>query len=120
MATGDDNCNCTCACTSNFLLKFWLAIIMTGPILIMFVVIFVFALVSNIIFGIYYSLVGWILEDSCCCCCCCCCSCNNSFADSMKFPWRPFRFFCGKIYSIFSNPLIVEGDVRIISNQRNI
>jgi len=120
MATGNDNCcdcNCSCACTSNFLMKCWLVIIMTGPILVMFVLIFVMAIVSNIFFVLYYAIAGWMCESSCCCCCC---SCNNCFSDSLKLPWKPFTIFWGKIYNIFSNPIVVENDVRIFSNQRNI
>ena len=120
MATGNDNCcdcNCSCACTSNFLMKCWLVIIMTGPILVMFVLIFVMAIVSNIFFVLYYAIAGWMCESSCCCGCC---YCENCFSDSMKGPWKPLRFFWGRIYAIFHEPLVQDEDVRIYSNQRNI
>ena len=116
MSCCDENC-CTCACCSNCCMKFWLVIIMSIPTIIMVTLFFVMALISNIIFGLYYAIAGWMCESSCCCGCC---YCENCFSDSMKGPWKPLRFFWGRIYAIFHEPLVKDEDVRIYSNQRNI
>ena len=102
----DDCCNCTCC--SNCCLKSLMALIMTVPILINTLVFCFLALISNIIFGFYYSIAGWTCETSCCCNCC---YCKDCFADSIKGPWKPLRYFCSKIIEIFKNPLVEEKDV---------
>ena len=104
-----DNC-CTCACCGNCCLKCWLFTILTIPVIVMTFIYTIVAIISNTIFGVYYALIGWTCETSCCCKEC---YCKNCFADSMKFPWNPLRFFCQRIADMINKPLIEERDVVI-------
>ena len=106
-----DCCNRTC--WSNCCLKFLLLLIMTLPIIINTIVFCLLGTISNLLFGIYYTFIGWMCENSCINDCCECCYCKNCFAESIKNTWKPLSYFWNTVYKIFSNPILEEKDVII-------